>query len=106
MEYIYGRKGALTEYLKTVGDKPTDLAGRLETKVEYADCVITDTCTVGEHYKSEKDASGTYYDWYLITEHLKSIDFSKKFEPRVNDAEDAIAGILEVLPELTGGTNV
>jgi hypothetical protein len=39
-----------------------------------------------------------------VTNNINST--AKKFEPRVSDAEDAITGILEVLPELTGGTNV
>jgi hypothetical protein len=104
MEYIYGTDG-LKENLKTIGSEHTDLAGRLETKQEYDDCVITDTCIIVDHYKSDKDKEGKSYDWYHISDHVKSVDFSKKFEPRVSAAEDALSVVLELLPTLGGEKN-
>lgn len=80
MEYIFGsveRNGMTVENLKTVGDSHTDLNGFVQTVRNYPDSTITDRFKVVEKYRSEEDAEGKCYDWYVISEHYRYVDKSE-----------------------------
>ncbi len=80
MEYIFGvieRNGVIVENLKTVGESHTDLSGFAQTVRKYTDSTITDRFKVVEKYRSEEDAEGNCYDWYVISEHYRYVDKSE-----------------------------
>ena len=97
MEYTFGRNSKGVEILQTKGATNTDLSGRTEIKREYEDCYITDNCDVGMKYKSDKDDEGNCYDWYVITDHNRTIDFTKKLAPKIKSNSDAIDEILKII---------
>ena len=77
MEYIFGiveRNGVTVENLKTVGQTHTNLGGFTQTVREYTDSTITDRFRITEKYRSDEDADGNCYDWYLIDEHYRYVD--------------------------------
>ena len=77
MDYIFGvveRNGVTVENLKTVGQTHTNLGGFTQTVREYTDSTITDRFRVTEKYRSEEDAEGNCYDWYLIDQHYRYVD--------------------------------
>ena len=80
MEYIFGtvkRRGVLSENLKTVGDKHSDLTEFVEIKRSYSDCDIIDRFHIIEKYKSVKHINKKCYDWYIIDHHYRYIDYTK-----------------------------
>ena len=81
MDYIFGvvdRNGVTVENLKTVGEAHSDLGGFVQTVREYPDSTITDRFRVVEKYRSDEDAEGNCYDWYVIAEHYR---YEDKFTP-------------------------
>ena len=77
MEYIFGvaeRNGVTVENLKTVGQTHTNLGGFTQTVREYTDSTITDRFHIVEQYRSDEDAEGNCYDWYVISEHYRYVD--------------------------------
>ena len=77
MEYIFGvaeRNGVTVENLKTVGQTHTNLGGFTQTVREYTDSTITDRFRIVEQYRSDEDAEGNCYDWYVISEHYRYVD--------------------------------
>ncbi len=77
MEYIFGvaeRNGVTVENLKTVGDAHSALDGYIQTVREYADSTITDRFRITEKYRSDEDAEGNCYDWYVISDHYRYVD--------------------------------
>ena len=77
MEYIFGvveRNGVTVENLKTVGDAHSHLEGFMQTVREFPDSTITDRFKVMEQYRSDEDAEGNCYDWYVISEHYRYED--------------------------------
>lgn len=79
MEYIFGiveRNGMTVENLKTVGEAHSALDGYIQTVREYADSTITDRFHIVEQYRSDEDADGNCYDWYVINEHYRYVDRS------------------------------
>ncbi len=78
LEYIFGTNDySGVEVLKTVGKEHTDLIGFQETVREYPDCTITDSFYVVQKTKSDKDAEGNCYDWYVINQHNRTVDKTK-----------------------------
>ena len=80
MDYIFGTaryKAKLYENLKTVGEAHTDLVGFTEIKREYTDCDIVDHFHIVEKVKSDVDSEGRCYDWYIIDQHYRHIDYTK-----------------------------
>ena len=93
MEYVFGtvrRDGRLIENLKTVGDKHTDLSGRVSIDRKYPDNYITDAFFIDEKYRSDEDAEGNCYDWYSIHGHNRYID---KFTPGIGTYEQMITDL-------------
>ena len=83
MEYIYGsvqRNGETVENLKTVGEVHSDLSGKVETRREYPDSTIVDSCIIKEKYHSAKDVAGNCYDWYAISGHYRYVDKGAEME--------------------------
>ena len=81
MEYVFGfveRNGVTVENLKTIGEAHSDLKGFVTTTREYTDRTITDRFRVLEKYRSDKDAEGNCYDWYVIADHYR---YEDKFTP-------------------------
>lgn len=77
MDYIFGVvecNGVTVENLKTVGQTHTNLGGFTQTVREYTDSTITDRFRVVEKYRSEEDAEGNCYDWYVISDHYRYVD--------------------------------
>ena len=77
MDYIFGvveRNGVTVENLKTVGQTHTNLEGFTQTVREYADSTITDRFRITEKYRSDEDAEGNCYDWYVISDHYRYVD--------------------------------
>jgi len=97
MEYIFGRRSDGIENVLTKGSEDTDLAGRTEIKREYTDCTITDTFDAGRKYLSDKDSDGNIYNWYIISDHSRSVDFSKKLQPQIDENSAAIDEILAMM---------
>ena len=89
MDYIFGtvtRNGVTVENLKTVGDAHTDLDGYVQTVREYADSTITDRFRVVEKYRSDDDAEGNCYDWYVIDQHYR---YEDKYTPAAAGLQQA-----------------
>jgi hypothetical protein len=77
MEHIFGVvecNGVTVENLKTVGQTHTNLGGFTQTVREYTGSTITDRFRVVEKYRSEEDAEGNCYDWYVISDHYRYVD--------------------------------
>ena len=77
MDYIFGVvecNGVTVENLKTVGQAHTNLEGFTQTVREYTDSTITDRFRVVEKYRSEEDAEGNCYDWYVVSDHYRYVD--------------------------------
>lgn len=90
MEYVFGtvrRNGEDRENLKTVGDKPTDLKGRVVIRREYDDRIIEDSFYIVDHYAS-KESAGEYYDWYLIDKHDRDTDMFSPVKDGINERMD------------------
>lgn len=93
MEYIFGTNDyGGVEVLKTVGKEHTDLAGFQETVREYPDCTITDSFYVVQKTKSDEDAEGNCYDWYVINQHNRTVD---KTKPVQRNLDVLMASMLE-----------
>lgn len=89
MDYIFGtvrKYGKPVEIVKTVGEKHSDLKGRVTVKREYSDRVIEDTFTVTEKYES-KESGTKCYDWYFIEAHSRDTD---RFMPQKEDIDSKI----------------
>lgn len=89
MEYIFGtvrRYGKPVETVKTVGDKHSDLSGRVTVKREYPDRIIEDSFTIVDKYES-KESNGKCYDWYFIESHYRDTD---RFMPQKEDIDSKI----------------
>lgn len=81
MEYVFGfveRNGVTVENLKTVGAAHSDLQGFISVTRKYTDNDITDRFKVVEKYRSDEDAEGNCYDWYVIADHYR---YEDKFTP-------------------------
>ena len=77
MEYIFGvveRNGVTVENLKTVGEAHSRLEGFMQTVREFPDSTITDRFRITEKYRSDEDADGNCYDWYVISDHYRYVD--------------------------------
>lgn len=93
MEYIFGpstykRKDQLV--LKTKGDEHTDLSGNFSIILEYADCTISHSCRIIDHYKSAEDSENNCYDWYRIEDYNKNINLADNERDRLNDEIDEV----------------
>jgi hypothetical protein len=100
MDYIFGvveRNGVTVENLKTVGQSHTNLGGFTQTVREYTDSTITDRFRVVEKYRSEEDAEGNCYDWYLIDQHYRYMDKTNPLAAETSDHDELIADWLTVL---------
>lgn len=98
MDYIFGyikRKGVMVENLKTVGETHTDLKDFNQIIREYPDSTITDSFRVVEHYKTDTDAEGNCYDWYVIADHWRNI--SKKYEQAFTDLEESDTALSDAM---------
>lgn len=97
MQYIFGtikRLGKLVHILKTVGDEHTALTGANSVERKYSDSIITDNFVVKEKYLSKTDAEGRCYDWYIITDHYRYIDYFTPMRDKINtdiiETQDAL----------------
>lgn len=122
MEYIFGqikRKGRIIDVLKTVGETHTDLKDNHIIERKYADSIITDGFYVVDHYLSKDGADGKCYDWYILKDHSRYIDYftplkeqitegiadsqvatcelSEELDERITDVEVAICELSEIL---------
>lgn len=90
MEYVFGsvrRSGVMVENVKTVGEEHTNLTGTTSITRKYADSHITDNFFVLEKYRSEEDAEGRCYDWYVIRNHYR---YEDRFTPNIGATEEKI----------------
>ena len=97
-DYIFGtttRNGVTVENLKTVGEAHSDLDGFVQTVREYPDSTITDRFRVVEKYRSDEDAEGNCYDWYVIAEHYRYVEIQSTQEERIAQLEAALAALQE-----------
>lgn len=81
MDYIFGTidlYGEIVESLKTVGPRHSNLVGVNEISRTYIDSTIVDTFFVLHKYESTEDAEGTCYDWYIIKNHSRYVDYTPK----------------------------
>lgn len=97
MEYIFGRRDDGVENVLAKGKETTDLVGRTSITRTYDDCTIIDTFEAGKKYLSDKDSEGNFYNWYIITDHSRSVDFSKKLQPQIDENSAAIDEILAMM---------
>lgn len=106
MEYIFGpirKEGRDFERLETIGERHTDLSGRVIIRREFPDRIIEDVFSITEHYDTKEDAEGNCYDYYLIEAHYRDTD---RFTPQrheidrgITDAQDATCELSEELDE-------
>lgn len=92
MEFIFGtckRRGVTYDSLKTVGSQHTNLSGQQTVERTYPDATYTDKFIVLEKYRSERDAEGNCYDWYVIDKHYRYVD---KYTPNIGKVEERIDG--------------
>ncbi|MBQ8947791.1 MAG: hypothetical protein IJ058_13475 [Lachnospiraceae bacterium] len=92
MEYVFGtvkRRGVTCDSLKTKNDKHTNLSGSVTLESKYPDQIVTDRFMVIERYRSEIDAEGNCYDWYVIDKHYRYVD---KYTPNIGKVEERIDG--------------
>lgn len=119
MDYVFGtikRNGKQIDILKTVGPEHRHLEGKHIIERKYSDSIITDTFYVADHYLSKDGADGKKYDWYVITDHSRYIDYftpqKAGIEAEISetqnavcdlsaDLEDVLADIENALCELT-----
>lgn len=106
MEYIFGNTKLhrqLTHILKTVGDKHTNLTGANQIERKYSDSIITDEFVVKEKYLSKTDLAGRCYDWYIITDHYRYIDYftpmREQIATDINDSQNALCDLSADLDE-------
>lgn len=102
MEYIFGtitKKKKEVDILKTVGSEHTNLEGKHIIERKYSDSIITDTFNVEEKYLSKDGADGKKYDWYIISNHSRYIDYftpqKAAIEGRIDDNEVALCDFSE-----------
>lgn len=103
MDYIFGvveRNGVTVENLKTVGQSHTNLGGFTQTVREYTDSTITDRFRVVEKYRSEEDAEGNCYDWYLIDQHYRYVDKTTQVAAETADHDESIAELVDRIVNL------
>lgn len=97
MEYVFGRLPDGSQNLMVKSKAETDLAGRTEIRRDFDDCFIIDNFYAGEKYKTETDSEGIFYDWYNVSDHGRTIDYSKKLEPQIQSNSDSIDEILKII---------
>ena len=102
MEYIFGiihKRGKDIHILKTVGSEHTDLKGAHSIERKYSDSIITDNFIVEEHYLSKTDAEGKCYDWYILSEHSRYIDYftllKEQIQTGISDSQNATCELSE-----------
>jgi hypothetical protein len=107
MEYIFGNvklHGKLVHILKTVGDEHTNLTGANQIERKYSDCIITDEFVVKEKYLSKTDSADRCYDWYIITDHYRYIDYFTPMKEQIAtdtaDLQNALCDFSADLDEL------
>lgn len=95
MNYIYGFStflGQKYENLKTYGEEHTDFSDYIQTITSFDDGTeIIDYCHIIKKYAS-KESNGVFYDWYIIDNHYRNVDTSKKIQ---NDVDLILVSILE-----------
>lgn len=104
MEYVFGnikRFGKLVNILKTMGEEHTNLAGVNQIERKYPDSIIIDTFVVKEKFLSKIDAEGNCYDWYIITDHSRYIDYFTPLREQITEGiEDSQIATCELSEEL------
>lgn len=96
MEYIFGNarlNKKVVRILKTVNTQHTNLSGANQIQRKYPDCTITDDFVVINKYLSKTDSEGRCYDWYVIADHYRYIDY---FTPRSYELEEDSEGLLDI----------
>lgn len=102
MDYIFGtvtRNGVTVENLKTVGEAHTNLDGFVQTVRDYPDSTITDRFRIVEKYRSDDDAEGNCYDWYVISDHYRYEDRYTPAAASLQQANEAAAIAFVTLAE-------
>ena len=85
MEYVFGTNSySGVETLRTKGSEHTNFVGFVETVQEFDDSTITDTFHVVSKTKSDDDAEGNCYDWYIIDKHNRVIDKTKRLKANID----------------------
>lgn len=93
MVYVFGsvrRNGVNVENLKTIGETHSNLSGRECVERKFPDAHMTDTFYVKEKYRSDEDAEGNCYDWYVISDHNH---YEDKFTPGIGIYEQMITDL-------------
>ena len=85
MEYVFGTNSySGVETLRTKGSEHTNFDGFVETVQVFDDSTITDTFHVVSKTKSDDDAEGNCYDWYIIDKHNRVIDKTKRLKANID----------------------
>lgn len=104
MEYIFGnikRRGKLVHVLKTIGEEHSNLIGANQIERKYPDSIILDEFVVKEKYLSKRDAEGHCYDWYIITDHYRYIDYFTPLKEQITEGiEDSQVATCDLSEEL------
>lgn len=107
MEYVFGYlkiKGNLEQVLKTVGESPSNLSGNNQIQRKYSDSIITDEFKVREKYLSKVDTEGRCYDWYIIDDHSRYIDYftplKEQIKTDITDSQNALCDLSADLEEM------
>lgn len=107
MDYIFGtihKRGKDIHILKTVGSEHTDLKGAHSIERKFPDSIITDNFVVDDHYLAKTDAEGVCYDWYILSEHSRYIDYftplKEQIETDITDSQNALCDLSADLEEM------
>lgn len=107
MEYVFGYlkiKGNLEQVLKTVGEQSSNLSGNNQIQRKFSDSIITDEFTVKEKYLSKIDVAGNHYDWYIIKDHSRYIDYftplKEQIQTDITDSQNALCDLSADLEEM------
>lgn len=107
MEYVFGYlkiKGNLEQVLKTVGEQSSNLSGNNQIQRKFSDSIITDEFTVKEKYLSKVDVAGNHYDWYIIKDHSRYIDYftpmREQITTDITDSQNALCDLSADLEEM------
>lgn len=106
MEYVFGharKSGKIVDILKTVNSEHTNLNGTNIIERKLPACVIVDGFVVKEKYLSKTDTVGKCYDWYIITNHYRYIDYftpmKEQIATDINDSQNALCDLSADLDE-------
>ena len=103
MEFVFGTNNKI-HILKTIGSVHTNFEGTHTVVQKFDNKTICDTFTIDKKYLSQEDIKGKCYDWYIIKDHSRYVDyFSPLKEQIMTDISDSQNATCELSEEMDIG---